>query len=108
MLRSRNINAFILVSLLATAMLGFSGCFGGMNTMGLHLFSMKIEVRGPNNAPLIGAIVSAATARPSLSTRPPSLPCISPTSVRIISLYDIKTRPFLRTTSPCPRTAGKL
>ena len=61
MVRSRKINLFILVTLLAVAISGFYGCFGGINTMGLHLFSLKIEVRGPNSAPLIGAVVSCSS-----------------------------------------------
>lgn len=47
---------FIMALLAAIAVIG-SGCFGSYNTMGLHLFSLKVEVRGPNNAALVGAVV---------------------------------------------------
>ncbi len=57
MVRSKYFKASMLVTVLAITALVWGGCFGGINTMGLHLFSMKIEVRGPNNAALVGAVV---------------------------------------------------
>lgn len=59
MIRLRYFKAFMLVAMLAIMTSGCGGCFG-LNMMGLHLFSMKIEVRGASNAPLIGAIVSCS------------------------------------------------
>ena len=57
----RYVKAFVLVALLAVTTSGCGGCFGGYNMLGIPLFSMKIEVRGPNNAALIGAIVSCSS-----------------------------------------------
>ena len=37
-----------------------AGCFGGYNELGLALFSMKVKTVGPENAPLVGAIVSCS------------------------------------------------
>ena len=59
MVRSRYFKALMLVAVLAITTLVCGGCFG-INTMGVHLFSMKIEVRGASNAPLIGAVVSCS------------------------------------------------
>ena len=38
-----------------------AGCFGAYNTLGLHLFSMKIRVFGPGNTALVGAVVSCSS-----------------------------------------------
>ncbi len=46
----------IILALLAISTSGCGGCFG-FNTMGLHLFSVKVDVRGPNNVALVGAVV---------------------------------------------------
>lgn len=60
MTRLRYVKAFALVAILAATSAGCGGCFG-YNMMGLHLFSMNIEVRGPDKAPLIGAVVSCSS-----------------------------------------------
>ncbi len=60
MVRMKYVKAFALVMLIAATTSGCGGCFG-MNMMGLHLFSMNIEVRGPSNTPLIGAVVSCSS-----------------------------------------------
>lgn len=60
MKRLSYIQPIIIVALLAVTTAGCGGCFG-YNMMGLHLFSMKVEVRGPNNAALIGAVVRCST-----------------------------------------------
>jgi hypothetical protein len=57
MIRLRYIKALMLIVFLAVTTAGCGGCFGGLNTMGLHIFSTKIEVRGANGTALIGAIV---------------------------------------------------
>ncbi len=57
----RYVKAFVLVALLAVATSGCGGCFGGYNMLGIPLFSMKVEVHGPNNAALIGAVVSCSS-----------------------------------------------
>ncbi|HEY9166207.1 MAG TPA: hypothetical protein VIS48_08615 [Candidatus Kryptonia bacterium] len=56
MLRLRYLKGLMLVALLAVTTGGCGGCFG-YNTMGIHLFSMKVEVKGPNNVALVGAVV---------------------------------------------------
>ncbi len=56
MKRLRYFQPFIIVAFLAVTTAGCGGCFG-FNTMGLHLFSMKVEVRGPGNVALVGAVV---------------------------------------------------
>ena len=58
--RKKYVQPIIILALLAVTSSGCGGCFG-FNGMGLHLFSMKIEVRGPNNAPLIGALVRCSS-----------------------------------------------
>ncbi|HUI29275.1 MAG TPA: hypothetical protein VLX91_03585 [Candidatus Acidoferrales bacterium] len=55
-----SIQPIIVTILIAFVAAGFGGCFGGYNVMGLHLFSIKIEVRGPNNAALVGAVVNCS------------------------------------------------
>ncbi len=60
MLRLRYVKAFMLLAFLAATTSGCGGCFG-YNMMGLHLFSLKVEVRGANNAALVGAVVSCSS-----------------------------------------------
>ncbi len=59
-MRLRYVKALALVALLAATTSGCGGCYG-VHMMGIHLFSMNIEVRGPSNAPLIGAVVSCSS-----------------------------------------------
>lgn len=54
------VKAFVIIAALAVTSAGCSGCFG-LNPMGLHLFSLKVDVRGASNAPLIGAVVSSSS-----------------------------------------------
>lgn len=54
------VNRIVFLALLTVTAASWSGCFG-YNELGLHLFSMKIVVNGPNKAPLIGAIVSSSS-----------------------------------------------
>ncbi|MCL4512260.1 MAG: hypothetical protein M1470_14565 [Bacteroidetes bacterium] len=60
MMRLRYIKVAVFVALVAAMSAGVVGCFG-YNMMGIPLFSMKIEVKGPNNAPLVGAVVSCSS-----------------------------------------------
>ncbi len=60
-LGERYVKVAVFVALLAVASAGVGGCFGGLNTMGLHLFSMKVKVLGPNDAALVGAVVSSSS-----------------------------------------------
>ena len=53
----------MLVAVLTATASGFGGCFGGYNMLGVPLFSMKIEVHGPNNAALIGAVVNCSSGQ---------------------------------------------
>jgi hypothetical protein len=57
MKRSRHIQPIFISALIALSTAFFGGCFGSINTLGLHLFSVKVEVRGQNNVPLVGAVV---------------------------------------------------
>jgi len=57
MKRSRYIQQFFILALLAISSAFLGGCLGGINQLGLHLFSVKVEVRGQNNVPLVGAVV---------------------------------------------------
>jgi len=58
---SKSIQLFFVIGTLVATVVVFGGCFGGYNMMGLHLFSMTIEVRGQNNVPMIGAVVRCST-----------------------------------------------
>lgn len=53
------VKSFLFVAVLAAITALYSGC-SGMNALGLHLFSLKVDVRGVSNAPLIGAVVSSS------------------------------------------------
>jgi len=60
MIRLRYLRAAVLVAFLAITASGCGGCYG-LNPMGLHLFSMKVEVRGPANVALVGAVVHCSS-----------------------------------------------
>ena len=51
------IQSILFAASIAVSAFIFGGCFGGYNMMGIHLFSLKMEVRGANNAALVGAVV---------------------------------------------------
>ncbi len=52
---------YLIYLLFVVCLAAFStGCFGGYNELGLALFSMKVKALGPENAPLVGAIVSCS------------------------------------------------
>lgn len=46
--------------LIATLSVVVGGCFG-YNQLGVHLFSLKVEVRGASKAPLVGAVVRCSS-----------------------------------------------
>ncbi len=52
----------LILAMTAGSMVSFSGCFG-YNQLGIKLFSMSVEVRGTNNAPLVGAVVRCSTGQ---------------------------------------------
>ncbi len=60
MVRLRYFRAIMMIATLAVTTSGCGGCFG-VDTLGLHLFSMNIEVRGPDKGPLVGAVVSCSS-----------------------------------------------
>ncbi len=59
MTRIGYVKAFFIIAVLSLTSAGCSGCYG-LNPMGISLFSLKIDVRGASNAPLIGAVVSSS------------------------------------------------
>jgi hypothetical protein len=59
-MQMKRFQSVMIAAMLAITVSGCGGCYG-INTLGLHLFSMKIEVRGANHAPLVGAVVSCSS-----------------------------------------------
>ena len=53
------LKAFIFVAILSITSAGCGGCFG-LNPMGINLFSVKVQVLGQSNSPLVGAVVSGS------------------------------------------------
>lgn len=53
------VKAFAIFAILSLTAAGCGGCFG-INSLGINIFSLKVQVFGQSNAPLIGAVVSSS------------------------------------------------